>query len=518
MARKIRAKEILRLRDAGLSRTSIAKTQHMSKTSVCDVFDAADRLGMSWEDVRDKAEEDVYRALFPERNIEEDPFDEPDWERVHSEMAKVGVTLKLLHAEYADQCAERHVAAMSYDRFCKRYRRWTAVQGISSRVGHKAATIVEVDWSGPTMRIVDPGTGEVQKVYLFVACLPFSRYAYVEPTLDMKEGTWLRCHVRMFAFFGGGVPCIVPDNLRTGIRKHPKEGEPELNDAYREMAAHYGCAVMPARVRKPKDKPSVENTVGNIATAIIAKLRGREFTSLDQLASAVRGALGEYNAAPFQKRPGSRKEIFESEEKPLLRPLPAIPYEVCRWVLGRKVQMNSHVSYRKCFYSVPCAHVGETVDLKVTDTTLEVWKGGERLSTHALFPPYATNRYATNGADMPAGRSYSDWDAARIRSWASRIGDSCSAVIERIFQSVQYEEQGFNACLSVLRLSHRYGSARLEAACAIALRSGARSPRYRQIKPILETGQDLGGKDRQPGDDAHEDGGWVRGAGYYGEE
>lgn len=172
MARKIRAKEILRLRDAGLSRTSIAKTQHMSKTSVCDVFDAADRLGMSWEDVRDKAEEDVYRALFPERNIEEDPFDEPDWERVHSEMAKVGVTLKLLHAEYVDQCAERHVAAMSYDRFCKRYRRWTAVQGISSRVGHKAATIVEVDWSGPTMRIVDPGTGEVQKVYLFVACLP----------------------------------------------------------------------------------------------------------------------------------------------------------------------------------------------------------------------------------------------------------------------------------------------------------------------------------------------------------
>ena len=253
MARKIRAKEILRLRDAGLSRTSIAKTQHMSKTSVCDVFDAADRLGMSWEDVRDKAEEDVYRALFPERNIEEDPFDEPDWERVHSEMAKVGVTLKLLHAEYVDQCAERHVAAMSYDRFCKRYRRWMAVQGISSRVGHKAATIVEVDWSGPTMRIVDPGTGEVQKVYLFVACLPFSRYAYVEPTLDMKEGTWLRCHVRMFAFFGGSVPCIVPDNLRTGIRKHPKEGEPELNDAYREMAAHYGCAVMPARVRKPKD-------------------------------------------------------------------------------------------------------------------------------------------------------------------------------------------------------------------------------------------------------------------------
>lgn len=309
MARKIRAKEILRLRDAGLSRTSIAKTQHMSKTSVCDVFDAADRLGMSWEDVRDKAEEDVYRALFPERNIEEDPFDEPDWERVHSEMAKVGVTLKLLHAEYVDQCAERHVAAMSYDRFCKRYRRWTAVQGISSRVGHKAATIVEVDWSGPTMRIVDPGTGEVQKVYLFVACLPFSRYAYVEPTLDMKEGTWLRCHVRMFAFFGGSVPCIVPDNLRTGIRKHPKEGEPELNDAYREMAAHYGCAVMPARVRKPKDKPSVENTVGNIATAIIAKLRGREFTSLDQLASAVRGALDEYNAAPFQKRPGSSEYL-----------------------------------------------------------------------------------------------------------------------------------------------------------------------------------------------------------------
>ena len=517
MARKIKAKEILRLRDAGLSRTSIAKSQHMSKTSVCDVFDAADLLGMSWESVRDTPEDDVYRALFPERNIVQDPFEEPDWEHVHSEMAKVGVTLKLLHAEYADRCAERHVAAMPYARFCKRYRRWTAMQGVTSRVGHKAATIVEVDWSGPTMQIVDPSTGEVRKAYLCGACLPVSRYAYVEPTLDMKEDTWLRCHVRMFGFFGGSVPCIVPDNLRTGVRKHPKEGEPELNDAYREMAAHYGCAVMPARVRRPKDKPSVENTVGSIATAIIAKLRGTTFTSLEQLASAVRGALDEYNAAPFQKRPGSRREVFESEERPLLRPLPAVPYEVCHWVLGRKVQMNSHVSYRKCFYSVPCAHVGETVDLKVTDTALEVWKGGERLSTHALLPPYATNRYSTNASDMPEGRSYSDWDAARIRRWASRVGSSCSAVIERIFQGVQYEGQGFNACLAVLRLSHRYGSERLEAACGIALRTGIKSPRYRQIRPILETGQDLGRGGGASGG-AHEDGGWVRGAGYHGEE
>lgn len=514
MARKIRAKLVLKLRAAGHSRRSIARTQGMSKRSVIDVFDAADKLGIGYDDVADSSDEEVYALLFPGRNVHEDVYAEPDWEHVHRELARTGVTLKLLHAEYVDQCSTDKTVAMGYDRFCKRYRAFTVASNVTSRVGHKAGRIVEVDWSGSTMAVVDPATGEVQTVYLFVACLPFSRYTYVEPTLDMKQDTWLRCHVRMFEFLGGSTPCIVSDNLKTGVVRHPREGEVVLNDAYQQMAAHYSSAVMPARVRAPKDKPSAEGAVGDIATAVIASLRNVTFTSLDELKAAVRERLDAYNSQPFQKRDGSRALVFESEERPLLRPLPDAPYEVCRWVYGRKVQANCHVSYMRNFYSVSHLHVGATVDLRVTDTVLEVYLGGERLATHRLFPSYRTNAYSTNEADLPQGRSYSDWDAARIRRWANRIGTSCADVVDRVFASVRFDEQGFNAALAVLRLSHKYGAERLERACSIALASGLRSPRYRHIEPILATNQDR----LDDRGDAGDDGGWVRGAGYYGEE
>ena len=184
-------------------------------------------------------------------------FAQPDWEQVHKELARVGVTLKLLHSEYADDCAAARAPAMGYDRFCRTYQRHVLVTGAASRVGHKAGQTIEVDWSGPTMQLHDPATGRTRMVYLFVGCLPFSRYAFVEPALDMKQDTWLRAHVAMFEAFGGSSPRIVPDNLKTGVLKHPREGEIVLNDAYREMAAHYRAAVLPGRTRAPKDYPEV---------------------------------------------------------------------------------------------------------------------------------------------------------------------------------------------------------------------------------------------------------------------
>lgn len=369
------------------------------------------------------------------------------------------------------------------------------------------------------MWLVDPATGEVSKVYLFVACLPFSRLSYVEPTLDMKEDTWLRCRVRAFGYMGGSTPCIVPDNLKAGVKRHPKEGEVEINDAYREMAAHYGSAVMPARVSTPRDKPSVENEVWQAANEIVAALRDTVFTDLNALKRAVAVKLEEHNARPFQKLEGSRRQMFDEQERPLLRPLPAVAYEVRTWVYGRKAQRNCHVSYKHDFYSVSHLAVGRTVDLRVTDSTVEVFLGGERLSTHPLFPAYARNRCSTHGGDLPEGRSYSDWDAGRIRRRADRVGPSCREVVDRIFQRVDYDEQGSNAALAVPRLSRKRPGARLERACAMALAAGKRSPRNRDVEPIPSTNQDKvidarGGGDGGPGAD---EAGCVRGAGFHGE-
>ena len=254
MVRKIKAKLVLRLREEGFSGRQIA-AQGMSRHSVTAVIEAADREGVGWDDVADLDEAQVYARLFPGRGEHESVHAQPDWPSVHRELARVGVTLKLLHGEYVDKWRVEGSTAMGYDRFCKNYQQHVLVSGAASRIGHKAGQSIEVDWSGPTMPLTDPVTGQQRRVYLFVATLPFSRYAFVEPALDMRQDTWLRAHVAMFDWFGGSVPRIVPDNLKTGVIKHPAEGEVVLNDAYRELAAHYSAAVLPGRVRKPKDYP-----------------------------------------------------------------------------------------------------------------------------------------------------------------------------------------------------------------------------------------------------------------------
>lgn len=285
---------------------------------------------------------------------------------------------------------------MGYDRFCKNYQRFVLEFNVASRVEHKAGMSVEVDWSGPTMTLTDPMTGTPAKVYLFVACLLFSRYAFVEATLNMSQDSWMRAHLSMFEAFGGTVPRIVPDNLKTGVTRHPAEGEIVLNDSYRHIASHYSAAVLPGRVRKPKDKASVEKTVGRIATWVIAGLRHWTFTSLDELRREIRERVHAYNAQPFQKRAGSRTSVFHEQEQPLLRPLPAAPYEISIWVYGRKVAKNSYVSFKRNYYSVPVAHLGASVDLRVTDSVIEIFEGQQRLSSHLLLPATSVKQYQTN--------------------------------------------------------------------------------------------------------------------------
>lgn len=513
MVRKIKAKLVLRLRAEGFSGRQIA-AQGMSRHSVAAVIDAADREGLSWDEVADLDEQDVYARLFPGRGEHVSVHAQPDWEQVHKELARVGVTLKLLHGEYVDDCRTSGVTAMGYDRFCKNYQQHVLIAGAASRVGHKAGQTIEVDWSGKTMMLTDPVTGAVTRVYLFVATLPFSRFAFVEPCLDMRQDTWLRAHVAMFDAFGGTTPRIVPDNLKTGVIKHPHEGEIVLNDAYRELAAHYSAAVLPGRVKKPKDKASVEGTVGNIATAVIAALRHQQFATLADLRAAIYERVAVFNAQPFQKRAGSRTSVFTAEERPMLRPLPAVPYEIASWVYARRVQKNGHVVFDKNFYSVPYAHIGTAVDLRVTDTMIEIFAGDQRIASHLLAPPGVVNDYRTHDSHVPDGGRYEPWDATRVRQWASRIGPDTTTVVNRIFESVTIDEQGLDAALAVLRLTRRYGGERVEVAAGIALTS-VHSPRYAHLRPILESRQDRQPHAAEQPASAADAGGYVRGADYY---
>lgn len=330
----------------------------------------------------------------------------------------------------------------------------------------------------------------------------------------MKSNTWIRCHINMFEFFGGTSIRLICDNLKTGVISHPREGDIVLNEQYQALASHYVMAVMPTQVRKPKQKAAVEGAVGKIASAVIAPLRNEIFTTIGELKLTLYRKLEEYNQKPFQKREGSRKQIFEETEKERLHPIPSIPYEIADWVYGRKVKLNCHITYQKNSYSCPYQYVKKKVDLKVTENFLEIYYQSDRIATHKMFPPYKEYAFSTLPEHLPEQFNRVEWNDDRLLNFAEKIGPYTRKVTQRIFESVQVKEQGYQPCLSVLNLSKKHSSAALEAACQIAL-DRIHSPRYRQLHAILtnpinndiiETAENT----------TQESMGFVRGSEYYG--
>ena len=299
MANRINVKLILELKSGGMSQNEIARSRHMSRSSISSVVNIAKEKNITYDDIKDMNDDVIYRMFYPEKMLTEDIYELPDYEYVHKELKRVGVTLKLLWEEYCDKCHTEGTLPVGYSKFCDDYGTYTTRNEITNHPENKPGVKCEVDWSGPTMKLINKYTGKITKVYLFVGCLTYSRYAYVEPTLDMKMDTWMRCHIRMYESFGGVPIRTVCDNLKTGVVKHPKEGEIILTDAYESLGLLYVTAIMPAGVRKPKQKASAEGTVGNIATAIIAKQRNKKYYDFLTLKNDVKKALDDYNNQPF---------------------------------------------------------------------------------------------------------------------------------------------------------------------------------------------------------------------------
>ena len=469
MAKKIDVKLLLELRQANMSQRAIASTRHISTKSVAAVWRRADELGISLADVTDKTSDEVYTLFFPEKFRKETMYASVDYEYVHNELKKSGVTLKLLWQEHKDD--PKGGVPVGYTKFCDDYTKYVEQNNLTNHITHKPGVVCEVDWSGKTMRLHATDEDKVYPVYLFVATLPYSQLAYVEPCLNMNEQSWINCNIHMFEYFGGVTLRIVCDNLKTGVISHPREGDIILNQCYEDFSNHYCTAIMPAGVKKPKHKPSVEGTVGKIATAIIARLRNNVYTSIYDLKADVAAALEDFNNKPFQKREGSRREIFEASERITLRPLPAFPYEYAVWEYGRVIGADFHVTYQTNKYSVPYRFVGKQVDLKVTDSMIEIYCGHERISSHKRFPSYVRNRLTS--------------------------------------------EKGINPALSVLKLSKKYSAERLETACTMALEHVS-VPRYSHLRAILSAGKDEDYKPVKQQENEPAPTGFLRGAAYYG--
>lgn len=513
MAKPIQVKLILERRQAGDSMQAIASTHHIAKQSVSDVCKVADSLQITYDKVRDKPEHEVYGLLFPGKQVANDIYEHPDYEYVQKELAKPGVTLRLLHEEYLRHCNASGAVAVGKTKFYDDYARFCNQSGFSNRIIHKPGVRTEVDWSGLRMHYLDRTTGITVEVPLFVATLPFSQYSYVEACRDMKQSTWNECHIHMWEYFGGSTVRLVCDNLKTGVVKHPREGDIVLNEEYENLASHYGCAILPTGVKKPKHKASVEGSVGTIETAIIAALRNEKFHSLPQVQAAVRAKLEEFNNKPFEEREGSRSEVFFAEEKPKLTPLPTVRYEPFTWFRNRKVQLNSHVMFERNYYSCPYKYIAQQVDVKVMSSHVAIYKGDVLLRLHQRFPANTKNHYSTYEQDMPQEKLFQEWNEDRILRWANSIGPNAFVVVSRILEPLAIKEQGYNPALSVLRLSNKFGNPRLEDACELAL-SRVHSPRWKHIDSILSSNQDGAIRERRS-EEASKVKGFERGADYY---
>ena len=476
-------KEVLRLKwSCGLGRRAIAKSCGIAKSTVIEYLRRAEKAGLSWPLPADMDDSALEHLLFPPVIVSEAPRPLPVWEDVHRELARKSVTLMLLWDEYKAQYPDGY----QYSQFCDLYRAYAKKLDISMRQVHHAGEKLFIDYCGQTVPVIDKSTGEVHECQIFVAVLGASNFAYAEATYTQGLPDWIGSHGRALEFIGGVPELFVPDNLLSGITKACRY-EPGVNRTYQELAVHYGAAVIPARVRKPKDKAKVEAGVLLVERWILAALRNRTFFSLTELNAAIRQLLDKLNNRPFKKLPGSRMSRFLEIDKPALRPLPAIPFEYAEWKIKKRPGIDYHIEVDDHSYSVPYQLRNEYLDVRLTESIVEAFFRSKRVASHVRS--YAKGKYTTVADHMPkAHRDYAEWTPERVIRWAKEAGTSTADLVTAILARNLHPQQGFRSALGIITLARKFGKERVEAACKRALAIGGLS--YKSVKSILETGLD----------------------------
>lgn len=501
----------------GISQRQAAKLHGISRNTVAILVRYAHSQG--WHNPKDLDELtdlDFEPAMQRKPGFGEnrdESYELPDYEYVHSELAKQHVTLRLLWEEYVENCILNNKRYYMETQFRRYYHKYAKTQKATIRLQHKPGITIQVDWAGSKIAYYDEDEGELCEASLFVAVLPCSQLIYAEVFRNEKLSSWIAAHVNCFQYFGGVPKTVVPDNLKSGVHK-AVFFEPELNRTYREMAEYYGTVILPTRVRKPKDKAAVENSVKIASHRILAKLRNKTFHNFFDLHEGVSRALEKINSTKLTGRSVSRWNSFNSEEKDFLLTLPPQPFVLSEWSQA-KVQPNCHIAYHGCFYSVPFEYLGETMDIRATDRTVEIFYHHQRVSSHQRS--WGKTRYVTVNDHMPPGKLFFvDWDGERFLKWAEKIGRSCKKVIQQVLDKAVIEQQAYRSCFGILGLKDKYSGKRLENACSYLLEAGS-SPTYSQIKRILERDEDLVSKDEENHHTAKPKG-FSRGADYFGQD
>ncbi len=476
-----KAREILRLHyESRLSNQQIADALRISKTGVFNILGRFREAAMTWPVPENLSETELEARIYRKAPTREKEGILPDFKHIHEELTRPYITLELLWNEYA----QNNPDGLGRSSFYRHYRKYRSILSVSMKVIHKGGDKVFVDYSGDGLRYYSRETGKWVETEFFVGSWGASSYSYAECSESQNGQDWVKSHIRALGYFGCAPNAFVPDNLKSGVTK-ANFYEPEINALYEKFAQHYGTVILPARVRKPKDKPVVESNILHLQRFIFGRLRNRTFFSLAGLNQAVREALELYNDRPMQQYKKSRRERFEQLDKPYAKALPLNPFLFTDVKYDVRVAPNYHIEFDKHYYSVPYEIARKCVDVYQINNILEIYHDGSHICRHKKgLPNY---RYTTKEEHMPPNHKFvKGWSPAWFIAQADKTGPALAELVSRVMENRKHPEQGFRAALGLLGLSKKYQKQRIEKAAQRALYFGNLT--CKAMKAILDQG------------------------------
>ena len=478
--------EMLRLHEAGFSLRQIADLVSSGRNTVTRTIKIAKEKELSYDEVVSWSIGELENMFKSDNDKKDQPvsyYVMPDYKQLSKELVKPGVTMRLLWEEYVQECRLNNKIYYKLTQFKKYFNDYLNKNSFSHVLHHKAGEQVQVDWTGKRPQWIDPMSGEIIKGELFVGTLPFSGYTYAQACIDQKMPRWIEAHIKMFEYFQGVPTLITPDNLKTGVTKNTKT-QLLLNPTYEDLANHYQTIIVPTRVARPKDKAAVENHVKHLTTHIIGRMRNYQCFSIDEYNQFLMTILNEFNAKPFQKKEGSRLQMFQEFEQAALKKLPVYPYEVCEFKEA-KVYTNSHITLNKHYYSVPYQYIGEKVTLKIYSTFIKIYHDQQFLYKHDTIGAQPGG-YSTNENHLPEeSKKFGEWNSSRYLEWARRIGPNVHLVISKMFAQGP-EQKYYRRVHTILKMADTYSDQRLDKACHYALERSTH-PNFKLIKQLIES-------------------------------
>ncbi len=450
--------EALRLRyKGGLSIRQIATLGLASRSTVSESIARFESSGLALEEALAMKPKQLQSRLFPAAPVrKESERPHPDWSTIHRELSRKGMTRLLLWQEYK----EEHPDGYGYTQFKEHYRRYARTLNPSMRQVHYAGDTLFVDFSGLTMPLADPISGEVSKAQIFVAVLGASGYTFVHAVKDQSTQSFIDCHNAAFGFYGGVPNRVVPDNLKAAVISH-RRGKVVLNESYADMGRHYGVAIVPARPYHPQDKGKVEAGVKGIQRWILMKLRHRTFFDVEELNDAIAPLIDDYNNKVIRRLNKSRSRLFEELDQPVLHPLRQEPYRY-REHKRLTVGIDYHIEVEGNGYSVPYTSLGKKVDVWYSHSQVEISHRGEILAVHPRL--HHPREDSTLLEHMPPEHRYryEKWNPGRILNWAQSIGEETVELMQEIMHNRSHPVRGYKSCLAILNFEKRFGREALE--------------------------------------------------------